>query len=183
VYVGVDVGRQHDLTVIWVLEKFGGTFFTRRLIEMKAETFASQEAQLYAVLDNRQVRRCCIDDSGLGMQFAERATERYGKYRVEGVRFTGPVKEELAYPLKAAFEDVRVKIPERREVTADLRAIKKETTASGNVRFTADRGANGHSDRFWALALALHAGKGNGGFSFVPRPGGRRTFNQERTVL
>jgi phage FluMu gp28-like protein len=159
VYVGVDVGRQHDLTVIWVLEKFGGTFFTRRLIEMKAETFAAQEAQLYAVLDNRQVRRCCIDDSGLGMQFAERATERYGKYRVEGVRFTGPVKEELAYPLKAAFEDVRVKIPERREITADLRAIKKETTASGNVRFTADRGANGHSDRFWALALALHAGK------------------------
>ena len=159
VYVGVDVGRQHDLTVIWVLEKFAGVYHTRRVIEMKAETFATQEAKLYEVLDSRQVRRCCIDSTGLGMQFAERATERFGKYRVEGVRFTGAVKEELAYPLKAAFEDVRVKIPERREITADLRAIRKETTASGNVRFAADRGTNGHSDRFWALALALHAGK------------------------
>jgi len=153
--------------VIWVLEKFGGQLFTRRIIEMKAETFAAQEAQLYSVLDNRQVRRCCIDSTGLGMQFAERATERYGKYRVEGVRFSGVVKEELAYPVKAAFEDVRVKIPERREITSDLRAIKKETTASGNVRFTADRGVNGHSDRFWALALAIHAGKTSGSTTSV----------------
>jgi phage FluMu gp28-like protein len=149
--------------VIWVLEKFGGQLFTRRIIEMKAETFAAQEAQLYSVLDNRQVRRCCIDSTGLGMQFAERAAERFGKYRVEGVRFTGPVKEELAYPVKAAFEDVRIRIPDRREITADLRAIKKETTSSGNVRFTADRGTNGHSDRFWALALAMHAGKSASG--------------------
>lgn len=183
VYVGVDIGREHDLTVIWVLEKFGGIYFTRRVIEMKAETFASQEAKLYEVLEQRQVRRVCIDSTGLGMQFAERAQELFGKYRVEGVRFTGPVKEELAYPVKAAFEDVRVRIPERKEITADLRAIKKETTSSGNVRFTADRGKNGHSDRFWALALAMHAGKGSGGWTFTPRPGGKRTFNMERSVL
>jgi phage FluMu gp28-like protein len=31
------------------------------------------------------------------------------------------------------------------------------------VRFTADRGTNGHSDRFWALALAMHAGKSASG--------------------
>lgn len=162
VYVGVDVGRQHDLTVIWVVEKFAGQFFTRRVIEMKAETFAAQEAKLYEVIEQQQVRRVCIDSTGLGMQFAERATERFGKYRVEGVRFTAQVKEELAYPVKAAFEDVRIRIPERKEITSDLRAIKKETTASGNVRFTADRGVNGHSDRFWALALALHAAKSGG---------------------
>jgi len=52
-----------------------------------------------------------------------------------------------------------VRIPNRDKIRSDLRAIKKETTASGNIRFTADRGANGHSDRFWALALALHAAK------------------------
>ena len=36
-------------------------------------------------------------------------------------------------------------------------------TAAGNIRFTADRGENGHSDRFWAGALALHAKGGNDG--------------------
>jgi phage FluMu gp28-like protein len=76
---------------------------------------------------------------------------------VEAVNFTGPVKEELAYPLRAAFEDRSLRIPGDAAIRADLRAVKKETTAAGNIRFSADRGKNGHSDRFWALALALHA--------------------------
>ena len=52
------------------------------------------------------MRRCCIDATGLGMQLAERAQERFGKYYVEGIHFSGPVKEDLAYPVKAAFEDL-----------------------------------------------------------------------------
>jgi phage FluMu gp28-like protein len=158
-FVGVDVGRDHDLTVIWVVEKVGGVAFTRRIVELKAETFAAQEHALYEILALPQVRRCCIDQTGIGRQFAERAAQRFGTYKVEGITFTGPVKEELAYPVRAAFEDRSLRIPDRPEITSDLRAIRKETTASGNIRFAADRGKNGHADRFWALALALHAGK------------------------
>jgi hypothetical protein len=36
--------------------------------------------------------------------------------------------------------------------------VKKEMVA-GNIRFAADRGKNGHADRFWARALAQLAGK------------------------
>ncbi len=158
-YIGVDVGRDHDLTVIWVVEKFGGVSFTRQVICMQNQTFAAQEAALYPLLELPTVRRCCIDCNGIGRQFTERAQELYGKYKVEGVTFTGPVKEELAYPLRTAFEDRTLRIPDDDFIRADLRAVKKETTASGNVRFAADRGKNGHADRFWALALALHAGK------------------------
>lgn len=158
-YVGVDVGRDHDLTVIWVLEKLGEVAYTRHLVEMQAETFEAQEAALYAILEKPGVRRCCIDRTGIGRQFTERAQRRFGEYRVEGVNFTGPVKEELAYPVRAACEDRTLRIPGSPKIRADLRAIRKETTAAGNLRFTADRGKNGHADRFWALALALHAGK------------------------
>lgn len=158
-FVGVDVGRDHDLTVIWVVEKLGDVAYTRRMVELQNETFDAQEHALYSILQLPQVQRCCIDQTGLGRQFAERAKQRFGTFKVEGVQFTGPVKEELAYPVRAAFEDKSVRIPNEARVRSDLRAIKKETTASGNIRFTADRGANGHSDRFWALALALHAGK------------------------
>lgn len=158
-YLGVDVGRDHDLTVLWLVEKFGGVSFTRRKIELRAETFDEQERQLYALLALPNLRRCCIDATGIGRQFAERAQQRFGTYKVEQVQFTGPVKEELAYPLRAAFEDKSVRIPNDELVRSDLRAVKKETTTSGNIRFTADRGKNGHADRFWALALALHAGK------------------------
>ncbi|MGH8019576.1 MAG: terminase large subunit domain-containing protein [Opitutaceae bacterium] len=185
-FVGVDVGRDHDLTVIWVVEKLGDVSFTRRLIEMKAQTFDAQEHALYQILALPQVRRCCIDCTGIGRQFSERAQQRFGSYRVEPVSFTGPVKEELAYPLRAAFEDKTVRIPNRNEIRADLRAIKKETTAAGNIRFTADRGKNGHADRFWALALALHAGK-NATAPTAPRAFPRQTSRaidrRERSVL
>lgn len=168
-FVGVDIGREHDLTVIWVVERAGDVAFTRRVVTMDRQTFDAQEAELYAILGLPQVRRCCIDCTGLGRQFAERAQHRFGTYKVEPVNFTGPVKEELAYPVRAAFEDRSVRIPNDKLIRADLRAIKKETTAAGNIRFTADRGKNGHADRFWALALALHAAK----------PGGEGFFDAE----
>ena len=157
-YLGVDVGRDHDLTVFWLIEKVSDTAFTRRVITMQNETFDAQEHALYELLALPQLRRCCIDCTGIGRQFSERAKARFN-YKVEPVTFTGPVKEELAYPVRAAFEDKTVRIPNDSTTRSDLRAIKKETTAAGNIRFTADRGKNGHSDRFWALALALHAGK------------------------
>jgi phage FluMu gp28-like protein len=158
-YVGVDVGRDHDLTVIWVVEAVGSIRLTRKIIELRAETFDAQEHALYEVLALPQMRRCCIDRTGIGRQFFERAERRFGRYRVEGVNFTGPVKEELAYPLRAAFEDCSIRVPNTPQIRSDLRSIRKETTKSGNIRITADRGKNGHADRFWALALALHAGK------------------------
>lgn len=158
-YVGVDIGRDHDLTSMWLVEKIAGTCFTRLRMDLRNMTFADQEAALYPIFGLPQVRRICIDQTGLGRQFAERAGQRFGTYKVEGITFTGPVKEDLAYPVRAAFEDKSVRVPNDPQIRADLRAIKKETTASGNVRFTADRGKNGHADRFWALALAMHAGR------------------------
>jgi phage FluMu gp28-like protein len=162
-FMGVDVGRKNDLTVLWIIEPTAGQMLTRKIICMQNEKFGVQESELYKWLALPQMRRCCIDDTGLGMQFAERAKEKFGEYRVEAVRFTGPVKEELAYPVRAAFEDKSIKIPRDDSIRADLRSIKKITTAAGNIRFEADAGPGGHADRFWALALSMHAAKGSMG--------------------
>ena len=99
-FVGVDVGREHDLTVIWVIEQVGGINFTRRVIEMSKQTFDAQEHTLYELLQLPAVRRCCIDQSGFGRQFAERATKKFGAYKVEGISFTASIKESLAYPVR-----------------------------------------------------------------------------------
>lgn len=157
-FVGVDIGRDHDLTVIWALEKLGSVFYTRKLICLQKAPFAEQEDALYPLLEHPRLRRCCIDQNGIGRQFTERARARF-KHRVEGIKFTNQSKEEMAYPLKAAFEDKTVRIPNEKLVRADLRNIRKQATAGGNTRFAGERNANGHSDRFWALALALLAGK------------------------
>ncbi len=157
VYIGFDVARTHDLSVIDVEEKIGDVFWERMRIEMRGRSFSEQEFELARLMHLQSVRRCCIDSTGLGTQLAERATARWG-FRAEGVRFTGPVKEELAFPLRAAHEDRTLRYPRSDALRADLRGIKKETTEAGNIRFVGES-ADSHCDRFWAKALALHAGK------------------------
>jgi phage FluMu gp28-like protein len=156
-YVGYDVARTTDLSVIDVEEKMGDVFWERLRIEMRGKSFSEQEWELEQLLRLPNVRRCCIDSTGLGMQMAETMVRRWGS-RVEAVRFSGPVKEELAFPLRAAHEDRTLRYAKDDKLRADLRGIKKETTASGNVRFVGEA-ADSHCDRFWAKALALHAGK------------------------
>ena len=156
-YLGVDVGRTRDLTVFWLLEEVGDVLHTRSLITLEDKPFSEQEEVFYRLLEHPKIRRACVDQTGLGRQFAERAIERFGSYKVEGVNFTSSTKEFLAYPVRAAFEEGSIRIPEDRQLRSDLRAIKKDVTHAGNIRFTADRGPEGHADRFWALALALHA--------------------------
>jgi phage FluMu gp28-like protein len=164
-YIGYDVARTAVLSVIDVEEKVGDVFWERLRIEMRGKSFAEQEFELGRLLALPQVRRCCIDSTGLGMQLAERMIARYGS-RVEAVRFTGPVKEELAFPLRAAHEDRTLRYAKDEALRADLRGIKKTTTASGNIRF-AGEAADSHCDRFWAKALAIHAGKKVGGIIAV----------------
>jgi phage FluMu gp28-like protein len=158
-FIGVDIGREHDLTVIWLIEQVNDINFTRRVVEMSKQTFEAQEHALYELLKLPMVRRCCIDQSGLGRQFAERAAKTFGAYKVEGISFTTSTKEELAYPVRVAFEDRTIRVPFSNAVRADLRGVRKEVTGSGHIRFAGERNRYGHCDRFWALALALHAAK------------------------
>ena len=86
---------------------------------------------------------------------AELLEKAFG-WKVEPITFTQQSKSDLAYPLKAAHEDVRLRYRRDELLRSDLRGIKKETTASGNIRFAVEA-ADSHCDRFWAMALALHA--------------------------
>ena len=93
-----------------------------------------------------------------GIGWTDDAQDKFGEQRVEGVNFSAQVKEALAYPLKGAMEDRKVRIPDEAKIRADLRKVQKVTTAAGNIRFVAESTPDGHADRFWAVALALHAG-------------------------
>lgn len=163
-YVGVDIGRKKDLTVIWVLEKLGTQLITRQWHEMERAPFRHQREKLFAVLANKAIRRCCIDATGIGLQLSEEAQEHYGRYTVEQVMFTGKSKEEMAYQVKRAVEDSSVLIPNDHKIREDFHSIRKITTAANNIRFdVTESGVTGHADRFWAFALAVHAASGGTG--------------------
>ncbi|GAO70993.1 MULTISPECIES: terminase large subunit domain-containing protein [Comamonas] len=155
-FCGVDIGRKKDLTVLWVVEQLGDVFYTRHVETMEKMRKSDQEKILwpwFAICD-----RVCIDSTGLGIGWTDDAQDKFGEHRIEGVSFTGQVKEALAYPLKGAMEDRKIRIPEDPKIRADLRKVQKVTTSAGNIRFVAESTPDGHADRFWALALALHAG-------------------------
>lgn len=161
-YLGVDIGRFHDLTVMWLMEGVGDVLHTRQIIELKDAPFAEQETRFNELMSLPRMRRACIDDTGIGRQFTERGQARWSEHRVEGITFSNPRKEELAYPLKAALEAKRIRIPNDKWIRSDLRSVRKEYSA-GNPRFVAESGKNGHADRFWALALSINAaGKSTG---------------------
>lgn len=154
-YAGVDIGRKHDLTVMWILELLGDVLYTRGIITLRNMAKPDQEKVLWPLFALMQ--RVCIDKTGLGIGWVDDAQRKFGEYRIEGVTFTNAVKESLAYPVRGRMQDKKLRIPYKPEIRADLRAVTKVTTSAGNIRFTAERTQDGHADRFWALALANHA--------------------------
>lgn len=160
-YAGVDIGRKHDLTVLWIVEVLGDVVYTRHIETMKNMSKPNQEKILWPWL--QKCVRTCIDATGLGIGWADDAQAKFGSYAVEAVTFTPKVKEALAYPVRSHMQERTLRIPYDREIRADLRSVTKQVTAAGNVRFTAERTPDGHADRFWALALAIEAAKGSHG--------------------
>jgi phage FluMu gp28-like protein len=156
-YVGVDVARKRDLCVLDVGEKIGDVVWDRARIELLNRPFGEIEEELYRFLRLRQVKRVCIDASGLGLQLAERASERFN-WKVEGITFTARTKEDLANGLKIDLEQQRLRLVDDDKLRADLRAIRKEVTVGGHCRY-AGESADSHCDRFWAKALRQQAAR------------------------
>jgi phage FluMu gp28-like protein len=102
------------------------------------------------------IRRAAIDATGMGAPLAESLAQEFGP-RVEPVVFTAAVKEDLAYRTKRRMENGQTLLPNSREIRRAFSAVKKFVTVSGNVRFDAERTEAGHSDEFWAKALADYA--------------------------
>ena len=156
-YLGFDIARKKDFSVIQILEKIGGVKFTRCRIEMKKTPFHIQRDTLFECLKHPKLRRAAIDATGLGMQLAEEAEYQFGKFKIDKVTFTNAVKEDIAFRLKSDLEGHNIKMPADSEARDDYESVQKVTTPSGSIRLVAKHTNSGHADRFWALALGNHA--------------------------
>lgn len=162
-YAGFDVARRKHFSVIWITESIGELDYTRQVIEMQNMSFRDQKKILYEVLSHPNLRRCCIDASGLGMQLAEEAQEDFGKFKVEPITFTNAIKEEIATNAYVQVENKRCLIPRDKNIRDDFYSIQAVVTAAGNVRYEARESDLGHGDRFWSFGLNRFARKSNAG--------------------
>lgn len=181
-YLGMDIARKKHLSVIWIISADADFNLTMAVVELEKTPFDIQKSILFSFLELPQIRRACIDATGIGMNLAEDAERRFGE-KVESVMFTNASKQEMATQLFLKFEAGHIAIPASDLIQQDLHSVKKIVTASGNIRYDqsndddSDKKENdGHADRFWALALAVHAAT-TSPEAFLPKSGRRRESN------
>lgn len=155
IYLGVDIGRKHDLTVIWILQRMGDVLWTRGVRVLEKMPFREQ----LEIIDHLSsiAARVCIDSTGIGMMLAEELTRKQGKHKIEQCQFTAELKNELFTGLRRSFDDKLIRIPVSRTIREDLHGLQKVTSQSGGIRYIAPHNEDGHCDRATALALARRA--------------------------
>ena len=157
-YIGFDVARRRNLSIIWLDEYKNNIAWTRAVIELPKAPFFIQRRIMFWLLGHPKTRRACIDKTGLGENIAEDCIDFYGEYKVEGVDFTVANKEALATGLKKNFDDLQSRIPMAQAIRNSLHSVKKYETSTGHFRFDADKTEEtGHADHFWAKAMATQA--------------------------
>lgn len=203
-YLGVDVGRFRDITVMTVDEVIARQHFIRAVLRCEGMRLPDQQRRLSAFFAMKQARRVAIDMTGIGLGLFEYSEDELGALRVQGVNFstsvpatnrirqegrkqeTVRVTEAMATELLTVYEDRRIQHPFDAELRDDLRKPEKVVSPGGRVSIAATRDAQNHADHFWSFALAVEAASDQGS-TFVPRAfsrGGSRALSaRERSAL
>jgi hypothetical protein len=167
-YVGVDIGRTRDRTVIVVWERVGDVFWCRRLDVLSSVSFREQREAIDRRLQGGVVT-CVIDKGGIGYQLAEELEASWPGI-VQGIQLSPGVQARLAHRLAVALAERRVRLPADDDLRRDLRLVHRPRTVGGADRVETDRSEVGHADRFWAAAMALDASAAVGATGPVPLP-------------
>lgn len=160
-YIGIDIGRQKDLSVIITGVKLGDVLSIISVEVLRKMPFADQLDIIVHKAKDRRVQRVCIDSTGIGAMLAEEATRKAGA-KVRGVTFTASSKGEMYSLMRRRFEERSIRVPIDRELREDLHAVQRIVSTGGNISYAAPRSTDGHSDRASALALCSWAAKSNG---------------------
>jgi phage FluMu gp28-like protein len=122
--------------------------------------FEDQKAVVNRLLSVLPVTRFLIDKNGIGMQLAEQIAAV--SPAAEGVDFTNATKELWAVEAKLRFQRGEVPIPLDRDLAYQIHSIRRRVTSAKNSVYDPASNEKHHADMFWALALALWAGKEDG---------------------
>lgn len=168
-FVGIDVGHTHDLTVVWVLqrgwvprEKAPGlddaertVYRTVAITTIARESIPTQWSMIRGMLAHPNVSRVYIDPGTVGAVLAGLATQQYGEL-VCPYTITRPRKMVLAERVRQFVQSRRVSLPRDDRVRADILAMRRETTDGGQVKYDGSTRFS-HCDYYVALSLALAA--------------------------
>ena len=118
-YAGIDIGRNRDLTVIWICEDISTNkqpMLVTRFIETMSNTeFSKQEKRIVEILSKWKPRHCMVDGTNVGANIAENLEKRFGF--CEMVKITAVTRPKYISDLVAFIrrDPVALKIPNSNE--------------------------------------------------------------------
>lgn len=145
-FLGVDLARTEDFTVLSVLRSDGRQLYFERFNQISWERQLDRISTVAKDYDALVV----VDSTGIGDPIHERL--RKAGLRVYGYTLTNASKEALIDKLAIAIEKGEVRLMDVEVQTNELLAYQYELTPSRNVRMGAPDGM--HDDTVIALALA-----------------------------
>ncbi len=169
-YLGMDIGRDVNYTVLTLTEEIAGITFVRAICALENMPFAVQQDCARILIRINRFVRACVDNRGMGRETVERLQKGgdgkpgFGEFVVEKIDFSLVLKETIAYAVYRKLIDKTLKLPVNDIVRDDFHSIQKERTDAGNIRYVAKENEldpNSHGDYYTAASLAIHAASGN----------------------
>ena len=160
-FLGMDIGRTRDLTVLWVWEAVGDVLWTRGILRLRNCSLVDQEVaagRLFAY----KLARCSILWRGMGVGVYDHLERKFGT-RVAKIDESRPVKVGLVAGIVQAFEDRRVRVPLDDLIKEVLHSVREVRTPGGQVSYDAPESDAGHADDFWAAAAGIDGASMSGG--------------------
>lgn len=146
-FMGVDLARVEDFTVLTVVDENGSQVYFERFNQI------SWERQVERIVDVTKmfgVTKVFLDSTGIGDPIYEQVRRK--GVPAEPYKFTNESKERLIDNLAMMIEGSRVRLLDITVQQNELESYEYEVTKAGNTRMNAPSGM--HDDTVIALALA-----------------------------
>ncbi len=168
-YIGVDLGKKVDHSVIAVIRKDT----VNQLIHLKTFPLNTPYTSVIGYLKLlthhlHNVLKINMDQTGVGEYIVE-DTRHALTQPVQGIMLSLQRKEEILNHLKQQMTTQQLAYPYDRDLLNELNTERYELTRDGHIRFF--HRDNEHDDRLWALALATYATRTPQAFNYVPQLG------------
>ena len=160
-WVGVDLGKKVDYSVVAVIRKDGDIF---RLVGLKIFPLGTDYTgetgviSFLKVLNQKlqTIHKILMDQTGVGESVVEEAKKSVP--HVVGIMLSESSKQDIMNFLKMMMQQKRLLIAYQLDVANELNIERFQLTKAGKIQYSHPDGT--HDDRTWAVALAVFATRG-----------------------
>ena len=159
-WLGIDVGRTHDKTAIVQATGLNGTMYVEEITVLDKVEYSKQLEAVASLDKSKHFTGGYVDAGGIGSMLAEYVNKQVSS-RIKPLSFTGSNKTPMYEALRDLVFRQKVKFAKHliERVKQDIQQVSRVVTASGEVRYQASRGTEGHADITSAIVLCTEAFK------------------------